>query len=42
MALEALVNRFGWQTENCQEVLANRMDAEGAAGAQGLAEFQKF
>ena len=42
MALEALVDRFGQQTEGCEEVLASRMDAEGATRAQGLAEFQEF
>ena len=42
MALEALVDRFGWQTEDHEEVLASRMDAEGATKAQGLAEFQEF
>ena len=39
VALEALVDRFGRQIEDHEEVLANRMDAEGAARAQGLAEF---
>ena len=39
VALEALVDRFGRQTEDCEEVLASRVDAEGAARAQGLAEF---
>ena len=39
MALKALVDRFGWQTKYREEVLASRVDAEGAAKAQGLAEF---
>ena len=42
VALEALVDRFGWQTEDREEVLASRVDAEGAARAQGMAEFQEF
>lgn len=42
MVLEALVNRFGWQTEQQQETLASCMDAKNAAKAQGLAEFQEF
>ena len=42
MALEALVDRFDRQSEDCEEVLASRVDAEGAAKAQGLAEFQEF
>ena len=42
VALEALVDHFGWQTEDREEVLASRVDAEGAARAQGLAEFQEF
>ena len=42
MAFEAFVDRFGRQTEDCEEVLASRMDAEGAARAQGLVEFQEF
>ena len=29
MALEALVDCFGWQTEDREEVLASHMDAEG-------------
>ena len=33
MALEALVDPFGQQTEDREEVLASRMDAEGAARA---------
>ena len=37
-----MVDRFGRQTENREEVLAGRVDAEGAARAQGLAEFQEF
>ena len=41
MALEALVDRFGQQTKNCEKVLASRMDAEGAARAQGLAKFRE-
>ena len=32
VALEALVDRFGCQTENHEEVLASRIDAEGATG----------
>ena len=42
VALEALVDRFGWQTEDREDVLASRVDAEGAARAQGMAEFQEF
>ena len=42
MTLEALVDRFGPQTEDQEEVLASHVDAEGAARAQGLAEFQEF
>ena len=42
MALEALIDRFGRQTEDHKEVLASCMDAEGAAKAQGLAEFKEF
>ena len=42
VALEALVDRFGRQTEDREEVLASRVDAKGAARAQGLAEFQEF
>ena len=42
VALKALVDRFGWQTEDREEVLASRVDAEGAARAQGLAKFQEF
>ena len=42
VALEALVDRFGRQTEDREDVLASRMDAEGAARAQGMAEFQEF
>ena len=38
VALEALVDCFGQQTEDREEVLANRMDAEGAPSAQELAE----
>ena len=39
VALEALVDRFGQQTEDGKEMLASRVDAESAARAQGLAEF---
>ena len=39
VALEALVDRFGWQTKDREEVLPSHMDAEGAARAQGLVEF---
>ena len=39
VALEALVNHFGRQTEDHEEVLASRMDAKGATRAQGLAQF---
>ena len=39
LALKALFDRFGQQTEDHKEVLASRMDAEGAARAQGLGEF---
>ena len=42
MALEALVDRFGRQTEDREDVLANRVDAESATRAQGMAEFQEF
>ena len=42
VALEALVDRFGRQTEDREEVLASRVDAEGVVRAQGLAEFQEF
>ena len=42
VALEALDDRFGQQTEDREEVLANRVDTEGATRAQGLAEFQEF
>ena len=42
MALEALVDRFGRQTEDCEEVLSSCVDAEGATRAQGLAKFQEF
>ena len=41
-ALEAWVDRFGQQTEDREEMLASYVDAEGAASAQGLAEFQEF
>ena len=41
MALEALVDCFGQYIEDHKEVLASRMDAKGAARAQGLAEFQE-
>ena len=34
VALEALVDRFGRQTEDREEVLASCMDAEGIARAQ--------
>ena len=40
--LEALVDRFGQQIEDHEEVLANCVDAEGAARARGLAKFQEF
>ena len=39
VALEALVDRFGRQTEDREEVLASHVDAESAARAQGMAEF---
>ena len=39
VALEALVDCFGQQTKDCEEVLASRVDAEGAARAQGMTEF---
>ena len=42
MALKALVDWFGQQTKNREEVLAHCVDAEGVARAQGLAEFQEF
>ena len=42
MALEASVDRFGWPTEDHEEVLASYMNVEGAARAQGLAESQEF
>ena len=42
VALEALVDRFGRQTEDREDVLASHMDAEGAVRAQGMAEFQEF
>ena len=42
VALEALVNHFGRQTEQWEEQLANRMDTEGAIRAQGQAEFEEF
>ena len=42
VALEALVDRFGWQTEDCEEILANYMDTESAIRAQGLAKLQEF
>ena len=42
MALEALVDRFGRQTEDREKVLASRVDAESAAKAQGMAELQEF
>ena len=42
MALEALVDTFGWQTENREELLASCMDAESATRAQGLSKFQEF
>ena len=42
VALKALVDRFGRQTEDHEEVLASHIDAEGAAKAQGMAEFQEF
>ena len=42
MALEALVDRFGRQTEDHEEVLASRVDVASAARAQGMAEFQEF
>ena len=42
MALEALIDRFGQQTEDREEVLASCVDAEGATKAQGRAEFQEF
>ena len=38
VALEALVDRFGWHTEDREEVLVSRVDAKGAARAQGLVE----
>ena len=42
VALQALVDRFGRQIEDREDVLASRVDAEGAARAQGMAEFQEF
>ena len=42
MALEPLVDRFGQQIEDREEVLASCVDAEGAARAQRLAEFQEL
>ena len=42
VALKTLVDRFGWQTEDREEMLASRVDAESAAKAQGMAEFQEF
>ena len=42
VALEALVDRFGRQTEQREEQLAHRMDIEGAIRAQGRAEFEEF
>ena len=42
MAVEDLVDRFGWQIEDREEVLASCMDAKGATRAQRLAEFQEF
>ena len=39
VALKALVDRFGRQTEDREDVLASHVDAEGAARAQGMAEF---
>ena len=42
MALRALVNGFGQQTNDREELLASSMDAEITAKAQGLAEFQEF
>ena len=42
VALEALVDRFGRQTEQREEQLANRMETEGAIRAQGRAEFDEF
>ena len=39
VALEALVGRFGQQTEDREEVLASCVDAEGAIRAQVLAKF---
>ena len=37
-----MVDRFGRQTEQREEQLANRMDTEGAIRAQGRAEFEEF
>ena len=42
VALEALHDRFGRQTEDHEEMLASCVDAEGAAKPKGLAEFQEF
>ena len=42
MALEALGDRFGRQTEDREDGLASCVDAESAARAQGMAEFQEF
>ena len=42
VALEALVNRFGRQIGNREEMLASGMDVESAAKAPRLAELQEF
>ena len=39
VALEALVNCFGRQIEDREEVLASCINAKGATKAQGLTEF---
>ena len=42
VAFVALASHFGQQTEDCEEVLASRIDTKIVARAHGLVEFQEF